>query len=251
MGAKLNGKAYFRFVLIFSISMIATAAQASEWTVRKVFGDVWIQSGPIQQVALAAGKRVFEKATIVTGENRKTILTRGAEVVTIGRNSRITLPAAGKTDRTTIPHRSGTVIYNVRKRPSRHFGVETPNLIAIVKGTEFRIDESPSASAVSVYSGFVEVTSPASGQTVLAEPGQTALLDGKRNRIILLTTPDASIPDPKDIGPKGRPKGAGAQAASSVESMATAKTSNGIGHAYGHDKKSNGNGNGNGGSKAN
>jgi len=225
--------------------MIATVAQATEWTVRKVFGEVWIQSGLIQQVALAEGKRVFDEATIITGENGRTILTRGTEVVTIGKNSRVTLPPTDTSGRTKILHRSGTAIYNVRKKPARHFSVDTPNIVAVVKGTKFEIDESRDSSVVSVYSGIVEVTSRVDGRTVRVEPGQTAILEGGRTWLIPVETQDGSADRNVSVPAKG---------------ASSEKSDNGNRYAHGHDRngKSGSNSNdgkenekGNGGGKKN
>ena len=123
--------------------------------------------------------------------------------------------------RTKILHRSGTAIYNVRKKPARHFSVDTPNIVAVVKGTKFEIDESRDSSVVSVYSGIVEVTSRVDGRTVRVEPGQTAILEGGRTRLIPIETQDGSADRNVSVPAKG---------------ASSEKSDNGNRYAHGHDR---------------
>src|SRR5262249_57648421 len=65
---------------------------------------------------------------------------------------------------------AGSILLHVEKRNVRNFEVETPYLVAAVKGTEFRV----TLNNVDVLQGSVEVADAKSGQHALVFPGQSA-----------------------------------------------------------------------------
>ncbi len=176
----------FRLVAIFTLIVGATAAQAAEWRVAKIFGDAWIEfdAAGVQKVSLTPGFEPGRTATIRTGSNGKVYLVRNRETMIIGSDSVVTLPADSGDGWTTINQRSGIVTYDVEKRNVRHFEVRTPTLVAVVKGTRFKVTQNRYGSKVTVTRGLVEVTQRGNGDTALVPAGQKAVLDrGKRGRL--------------------------------------------------------------------
>jgi hypothetical protein len=79
--------------------------------------------------------------------------------------------------KTTILQMSGSILVEADKKDSNHFEVETPYLVAVVKGTQFRVTVDRQSSHVDVMSGGVEVTDLRSGQFALVKPGQSAKIE--------------------------------------------------------------------------
>ena len=139
-----------RLFTAIALVSFASGAQAADWTVQKTFGQVWLQSSDVQKVALTRGHSLKGKTTIVTGTNGKVVLVRDAESMIVGPNATVTIPGPNIFGRTTIRQSAGSVAYDVEKRNVRHFAVQTPTLIAVVKGTTFRVSENSQISSVSV-----------------------------------------------------------------------------------------------------
>ena len=73
---------------------------------------------------------------------------------------------------------SGSILLEVEKKAQNHFEVETPYLVAVVKGTQFQVSVDRAGSKVDVISGQVEVADLRSGQIALVLPGQIARVLG-------------------------------------------------------------------------
>ena len=163
--------------LTIALCLASTGAwgQTGEWLVRKASGDVWIAAPGVQQVALAPAAALKPGDQVRTGQNGRALLVRGDESILISPNSTIGLPKENsKGLLTTIIQERGTIVLDVEKRSEKHFEVETPYLVAIVKGTQFRVSVDGRASKVDVLSGQVEVADLKSGKFALVLPGQTA-----------------------------------------------------------------------------
>lgn len=163
--------------LTIALCLASTGAwgQTGEWLVRKSSGDVWIAAPGAQQVALAPAAALKPGDQVRTGQNGRALLVRGDESILISPNSTIGLPKENsKGLLTTIIQERGTIVLDVEKRSEKHFEVETPYLVAVVKGTQFRVSVDGRASKVDVLSGQVEVADLKSGKFALVMPGQTA-----------------------------------------------------------------------------
>lgn len=156
----------------------AHAADDAPWSVAKTSGEVWVSSEGIQQAALRTDTREAQlKAgdTIRTGRNGRVLLRRGEESMLIAPNSVVGIPAT-KADglATTVVQQAGSILLEVEKRNVKHFEVETPNLAAVVKGTQFRVSVNAQGSSVNVLRGQVEVSDFRTGQIAQVTPGQSA-----------------------------------------------------------------------------
>ncbi len=107
------------------------------------------------------------------------MLTRGDEQVTIGTDSSFEMQPASDGMLTHIFQKVGTLMFKVHKRPSKHFEVQTPYLVAAVKGTTFTVSVDAAGGAVHVVEGLVEVGGFGGGNKVLVRPGRTASVDAK------------------------------------------------------------------------
>jgi hypothetical protein len=142
-------------------------------------------------VAARVGAKLTPPVTITTGADGAVHLEQNSAALDIGPNSivelRDTLSGAA------VLQRGGRVMYTVRPRKSRDFSVETPYLVAVVKGTVFTVAVADAATQVTLVEGSVELQSEGIAEAVLLQPNQTA----KRaagERSIRVTTIDTTPP---------------------------------------------------------
>jgi hypothetical protein len=160
-------------------------AAKGPWQVGKASGEVWLTTSGVQPASLTDQSTLKPGDSIRTGRNGRVLLVRGQESILVAPNSAITVPPAkdGTTDgqSTTILQQAGSILLHVEKRNVRNFEVETPYLVAAVKGTEFRV----TLDRVDVVQGSVEVADVKSGQYALVYPGQSAKVAGPRGGLSL------------------------------------------------------------------
>jgi hypothetical protein len=150
------------------------------WRVNKSSGDVWVTSPSVQPAALTGETVLKAGDAIRTGRNGRVLVTRGNEAILIAPNSVIAIPVAQKdASTTTIIQRAGSILLDVEKRNVKHFEVETPYLVAVVKGTQFNVSVGPNEARVDVVRGEVEVADFKSGQIASVRPGQTAAVTAR------------------------------------------------------------------------
>jgi FecR-like protein len=182
-----------RITLFLSLSSLATLAalglatpvqaqdaQAAAWRVSKSSGNVWLMTTGAQPASLGAQVQLKPGDAIRTGNNGRVLLERGKESILIAPNSALTIPATQiDPASTTILQQSGSIELRVEKRNVRNFEVETPFLVAAVKGTEFTVTVNKKDASVQVSGGSVEVTDFKTGDHALVAPGQAAKVAGQ------------------------------------------------------------------------
>jgi hypothetical protein len=153
----------------------AEDAAAALWQVSKATGEVWVATSGVQPASLTAQASLKPGDSVRTGRNGRVLLVRGAETILVAPNSAITIPPSqSDAASTTILQQAGSIRLEVEKRAERNFEVETPYLVAAVKGTEFTVTVSQGTASVDVTKGSVEVADFKSGQIALVMPGQSA-----------------------------------------------------------------------------
>ena len=140
-----------------------SAAQAADWRVAQMSGNVFLQHRGVQLASLARGGLLKGGSVVVTDRNGRAKLVRGDQTMIVSPNSMVTLPGS-RGGSTKIIEGVGLVEYDVDHRKVRHFSVETPFLAAVVKGTRFKVKVSRSGASVAVLRGMVEVTNLRSGE---------------------------------------------------------------------------------------
>jgi hypothetical protein len=164
-----------QLAIAVSLACTGASAQEAQWQVHRSSGEVWVASPGVQKAALTPAAVLKPGDYIRTGQNGRALLVRGTESILISPNSAVGLPKE-KTGglSTTILQESGSILLDVEKRSEKHFEVETPYLVAVVKGTQFRVSVDDRESKVEVVSGQVEVAELKSGKFALVLPGQSA-----------------------------------------------------------------------------
>lgn len=154
------------FLAAFVSIAPATAKEidaAEYWTVAEVSGAVTARIGGNPWNAteqIVAGQQVGPFSTIEAGRDGEAIFVRGGDRMTLYANTEIELPPVDRSSGITrIFQRAGEVLFRVRKRPSRGFEVETPYLVAGVRGTTFGVTATDATSELHVVEGAVAVGS--------------------------------------------------------------------------------------------
>ncbi len=156
-------------------SDLAHSQSSQDWMVSEAVEDVLVEHADSSASTAAVGDRLAVGSTITTSANGRAVLSRGDSSMTVSSNSEITLVSeASDTSRTTIRQKIGAILYKVEKQSDQHFEVETPYIVAVVKGTSFSVNVTDGATMTHVVEGAVEVTSLGSRETQLVHPGQTA-----------------------------------------------------------------------------
>lgn len=166
------------FAIVVSVTTASTAL-AADWRVAKIFGDAWVGTSGVQNVSLSRGSPLDDNATVRTGRDGKVVLVRGQESMIVGADSIVTLPAEETAGWTVIEQQAGSVTYDVEKRHVLHFEVKTPTIVAVVKGTQFKVTQNRYGSKVTVTEGLVQVGQNSTGESVFVKPGQKAVLDNR------------------------------------------------------------------------
>jgi hypothetical protein len=169
--------------LLLAISLVSLSLSSSsaawEWLVQKTSGDAVYSSGTAA-LALKQGLLLDRGTKVRTGINGKVLLVRGVESVFIGPSTVASIaaePTPGM--KTTVLLQRGKVSLDVRKKAAPHFSVETPFMVAVVKGTKFTVSVGSRSSEVFVSEGRVEVRAFKSGDTVNVSSGQSARVNAQ------------------------------------------------------------------------
>ena len=151
----------------------ATGALAAEWTVTKLRGTVLLLVDGAWE-PLARGSTVPEHQIVRTANGRVT-LQRGNETIDLGPQTQISIDDRGGTKPlTTVTQHFGHVQVEAEVKDVRHFAVQTPFLVAVVKGTRFVVNSGKRGASVDVRRGAVLVVDPDSSSSVTVGAGQSA-----------------------------------------------------------------------------
>ncbi|MEZ5666903.1 MAG: FecR family protein [Alphaproteobacteria bacterium] len=182
------------------LALVPVAAQAAPdrveqddyWRVVEVTGEATMLQGanPWNAPApLQVGDVVGPYQSIATQGGASAILSRGQDVIVVYENTTIELPPpAPDQAETQIVQAEGEAFYSVEPRPDPHFAVETPYLIAGVKGTEFAL--TGGGTRLEVARGLVDAEDLGTGQhaDVPAGTGVGAGAAGAQMRVAALDT---------------------------------------------------------------
>ncbi|UZK67753.1 FecR domain-containing protein [Sphingomonas sp. M1-B02] len=152
----------------------AAVAQTADWSVSEASGQVVVRDGKGDRVA-KRGTVVPEGAVISTGPDARAVLVKGRDFVTVSANSRIRVPAAEQARGVfQLLQEWGNAVFKIEKKPDPHFGVRTPYLAAVVKGTTFSITVTGQGASLQVVEGAVETSTNDGGASELIRPGIVA-----------------------------------------------------------------------------
>jgi hypothetical protein len=161
-----------------ALLLIGTQAIAATppWKVSEVSGDVRLTDAGKTRAA-AKGALLGSGASITTAPGARAVIVRGQEFVVISPGTRIRVPEASSPNKIMqLIEDWGSALFKIEKKSTPHFGVQTPYLAAVVKGTTFTVTVGPEDAKVKVTEGAVEVSTLDGGATDLVRPGSLAMV---------------------------------------------------------------------------
>ena len=123
------------------------------------------------------GQVVLVPSTLRTGRDGLVDLRQGATTVNVGPETVLDFPAAQPRGEPVerIVQSQGNAFYDVGKREGRKLRVETPYLVAVIKGTQFSVSVQAESTSISLLEGSLEILSSDGDATVALEAGEVAI----------------------------------------------------------------------------
>jgi len=174
-------------MLVLGASALAAAPGPEPIVVVAVDGDVSISTNGAART-VQPGTVIAPPVTILTGGDGHVELRQGATTVSIASDTRVELPATASADglieRVSQPR--GNVVYEVARRPGRKLRIETPYLVAVIKGTRFNVSAQDENATVSLFEGRLEIWTPDDSDVVQLNAGEIATRGRGDDRIRVL-----------------------------------------------------------------
>ena len=185
----------------------ATAADAASatrpWIVQELKGAGFSRPRDAddgQWQALRTGARIEAGSVVRTDGSGTMVLSNGIDQIRLSPSSEIELPANQKGDPVTrVIHWIGTAFFHVGKRPGPQFEVDTPYIVAIVKGTKFTTTVSDGGAAIKVSEGIVGVSATVGGSSIDVTAGGSASVSAAHNDVVTPGGPSGDAAPPDDL----------------------------------------------------
>lgn len=191
------------FFLLFTQT---ATAQVAQWTVSEASGRVTVRDASGEHAA-RRGNLVSPGATLSTGPGARAVVVRGKDFVNVAANSRIRIPtAAQNSGGFDVVQEWGNAVFQIEKKKNPHFGVRTPYLAAVVKGTTFSITVTQEGASLQVLEGGVETSTGDGGARELIRPGIVASVSAADQfRLTVRGTDTRTIDSPARGAPAAGP----------------------------------------------
>jgi hypothetical protein len=169
--------------LLFATSALA---QAPAWHVSEVSGDVRIVENGRAHPA-ARGALVPAGATVTTAAGARAVIVRAHDYVIVSPASQVRVPTTqqqGGSGLFQMIADAGTALFRIEHQATPHFGVRTPYLAAVVKGTVFTVTVGERTATVQVTEGAVQVSTVDGGAAEMIRPGMVASISAADLRLL-------------------------------------------------------------------
>jgi hypothetical protein len=116
-------------------------------------------------------------ARIVTGHDGTVGLTQAGTTISVANDTDVEIPAEavdGNLIARLVQH-SGNVFYDVAPRDLGKLRVETPFLVAVIKGTQFNVAVLENSTTISLFEGSLEIRTPDEADVVQLNAGEIAI----------------------------------------------------------------------------
>jgi len=160
-------------ILLALVASFVTPVFADDWVAQKLRGKVLeLVDGAWQP--LVRGDAVPDGHVVRTLGNTRVLFRRGTETVELGPDTQVAFFHRASDGFTTVKQYFGEVKVEADIENVRHFAVQAPQLVAVVKGTVFVVRSDDRGASVEVIRGAVAVTSAADHSSVTVRAGQEA-----------------------------------------------------------------------------
>ena len=174
-------------------SRISVAAVAGE--VDFTMAGTTVEASPNDTVLLPA--------RIVTGHDGNVGLTQAGTNVSVANDSDVEIPAEavdGNLIARMVQHR-GNVFYDVAPRDLGKLRVETPFLVAVIKGTQFNVAVDERGTTISLFEGSLEIRTPDDSDVIQLNAGEIAIRSLIDDAIRVVGMNDDRAAAPRGAGP--------------------------------------------------
>jgi FecR protein len=179
---------------IVALFMLSTPALAGTkaWQISESTGAVSIESnGQVRDAARGMALKAGD--AVSTGASGRAIIVRGGEYVIVSPKSRVRITKPEESGAITQIFQSiGSALFKIEKKETPHFGVKTPYLAAVVKGTTFNVTVTANGATVQVTEGRVEVATLDGGAADMIVPGRIGRVDANDLKLLKVLGNDAT-----------------------------------------------------------
>ena len=165
--------------------------------VTEVSGDVAVTMAG-QRAEVESQSTLVLPTRIVTGEDGLLGFAQASTSVTVASDSDVEIPAEavdGNLIARLVQHR-GNVFYDVAKREVGKLRVETPLLVAVIKGTQFNVAVVADSTTISLFEGQLEIRTPDGSEVVSLEAGEIAIRSRNDDAIRIVGMDDRRVAAP-------------------------------------------------------
>jgi len=142
-------------------------------------------------------------AHIVTGDDGSLGLTQAGTNITIASDSDVEIPAEAANGQliARLVQRRGNVFYDVAHRDVGTLRVETPFLVAVIKGTQFNVAAQADSTTISLFQGRLEIRTPDGSDIIQLNAGEIAIRGNTDNSIRVLSMNEKRVDAPQSDEP--------------------------------------------------
>jgi hypothetical protein len=216
---RTNGASSFRtsaillsiFVFLAAATSIALAAtpnarveDPARVSVTAVAGDVDVTMAGMA-TDVQPESTVSLPARVVTGADGMLGLTQAGTNITVAGDTDVEIPAEavdGNLIARLVQHR-GNVFYDVAHRDVGKLRVETPFLVAVIKGTQFNVSVQNDSTTISLFEGRLEIRTPDGSEIIQLNAGEIAIRSRTDGAIRVLDMDDERVEAPRTAGRTG------------------------------------------------
>jgi len=182
----------------------APDADTSRISVTAVAGDVDATMAG-QPANLAPEATLLLPARIVTGHDGNVGLTQAGTKISVASDTDVEIPAEavdGNLIARLVQH-SGNVFYDVAPRDLGKLRVETPFLVAVIKGTQFNVAVQDGSTTISLFEGSLEIHTPDDDDVIQLNAGEIAIrsLIDDAIRVVGMNDERVAVPPPAQRAP--------------------------------------------------
>jgi hypothetical protein len=191
-------------------------ADDSRIAVTTVAGDVDVTMAG-QPADVAPEATLVLPARIVTGHDGTVGLAQAGTTISVANDTDVEIPAEavdGNLIARLVQH-SGNVFYDVAPRDLGKLRVETPFLVAVIKGTQFNVAVQGDSTTISLFEGSLEIRTPDNDDFVQLNAGEIAIRSLIDDTIRVVGMNDERVALPPRDAPPSVNDGVAAQAAPS------------------------------------
>src|SRR5690606_38691721 len=173
----------------------AAGARHHPVLITAVAGDVGVSMANVD-VEPHVGDEVLLPARIVTGSDGTLGLAQSRTSISIAPDSEVEIPETaydGQLIGRLVQWR-GNVFYDVETREVERLRIETPYLVAVVKGTQFNVAVLDETTTISLFEGRLEIRDPEGRNVIDLEPGEVAIRSRDDTTIRVIDTNAAELP---------------------------------------------------------